>query len=133
MVYNLPQRGATALAVAASLLAFSGAPAFANTSPLGGSFNSVEYTMSGDDVLPAEQALVSRIVPQGSLVQAARVSLAKAGARYAGIDPQGDQRFVYTTTDMVNCILHDVAVTVVLHQEEGVVRSVDVNRVSFGS
>jgi hypothetical protein len=121
------------LAVALSVSALAGAPAFANIAPLHKTVNDIEYTVSESDALPAEQALVARIAAPGTDAKAAHDNLARAGLRYIGRDPEGAARFSWATTEMNDDLIQDVTVSVVLREDAGLIRSVTVTRSPTGS
>lgn len=128
MAHNLVHRSAALAALAASVVVLSSAPALAGVTPAGQSFNDIEFRLADDDALAAEQALAARLAPQGLDLKAARKALIEAGARFVGADAQGDLRFVYSTTEMKDDVLADVMVTVVVHHDGDVIRSVIVQR-----
>ena len=118
------------LAVCVGCSLFGGASQAAN--PI--NFRDVDYAEGdGSDIYLKDLQLIGQIAPKGTSVGEAARSLVLAGARPVKPDAAGMPRFVYYSTETIEDIQHDVALTITLNQRDGVVNRVNAERVSYGS
>ena len=128
---------ARAILPAVTALAIASVPAtaaYAHPAASGpASFGDFEYSVIGDATLPAELALARRIATRSVSIAQAVAGLRKAGGHLVNTSANGDTRLTFSTTEVVEEAQHDVAVTILVSQQGGLVRSVSVQRASHGS